>query len=95
MAQCIPDEELGDVVTGMYLNIVEYVDSKMQDEMLEKIDMESKTEGVIEGLINQGKTQGFWWRFWWRPEKHHRNVVGKSFHGWSCRYARNVFGWAE
>lgn len=39
MAQCIPDEELGDVVTGMYLNIVEYVDSKMQDEILEKIDM--------------------------------------------------------
>lgn len=60
MAQCIPDEELGDVVTGMYLNIVEYVDSNMQDEMLEKIDMESKTEGVIEGLINQGKIQGFW-----------------------------------
>ena len=23
MAQCIPDEELGDVVTGMYLNIVD------------------------------------------------------------------------
>ena len=31
----------------------------MQGEMLEKIDMESKTEGVIEGLINQGKSQGF------------------------------------
>nr|WP_294998748.1 hypothetical protein [uncultured Methanobrevibacter sp.] len=58
-SQCIPNEELGNVVTGMYLNIVEYVDPKRQDEMLEKIDMESKTEGVIEALINEGKTQGF------------------------------------
>ena len=43
---------------GMYLNIVEYVDVEKQEELLELIDMESRTEGVIEGLINQGKMEG-------------------------------------
>ncbi len=39
---------------GMYLNIVEYIEPEKQEEILEKIDMEATTEGVISGLINRG-----------------------------------------
>ena len=46
---------MDNVVAGMYLNIVEYIDFEKQDELLEKIDMESKTEGVIQSLINHGR----------------------------------------
>lgn len=52
---CIPSAELDNVVAGMYLNVVEYIEFKKQDELLEKIDMESKTEGVIQSLINHGR----------------------------------------
>lgn len=56
---CIPDDELDGIIIGMYLNIVEYVDVEKQENMLELIDMESRTEGVIEGLINFGESEGF------------------------------------
>ncbi len=57
-SDCIPDDELDGIIIGMYLNIVEYVDVEKQEGMLELIDMESRTEGVIEGLINQGESKG-------------------------------------
>ena len=55
---CIPEEELDNVVMGMYLNIVEYIAAEKQDKLLEKINMEATTEGVIAGLINQGIEKG-------------------------------------
>ncbi len=55
---CIPDDELDVIIIGMYLNIVEYIEVEKQEDMLELIDMESRTEGVIEGLINQGVIKG-------------------------------------
>jgi hypothetical protein len=52
---CIPEDELDNVVMGMYLNIVEYIVPEKQEKILEKINMEATTEGVIAGLINQGQ----------------------------------------
>ena len=34
-SHCIPSDELDNVVAGMYLNIVEYIELKKQDKMLE------------------------------------------------------------
>ena len=42
----------------MYLNIVEYVDVKKQDELLEMINMEEKCEGVIAQLKKESKKEG-------------------------------------
>lgn len=57
-SHCIPPDELDNVVAGMYLNIVEYIEFEKQDKMLEKIDMETKTQGVIESLTNQSFVDG-------------------------------------
>lgn len=40
---CIPENEIDQIYIGMYLNIVEYIDSKKQKELMEKINMEAKT----------------------------------------------------
>ena len=42
----------------MYLNIVEYVDVKKQDNLLEMINMEEKCEGVIAQLKKESKKEG-------------------------------------
>ena len=44
---CIPKHELDGVLIGMYLNIVEYIDSDKQDELKEMINMEGRTKGVF------------------------------------------------
>ena len=44
---CIPKHELEGVLIGMYLNIVEYIDSDKQDELKEMINMEGRTKGVF------------------------------------------------
>lgn len=63
---CIPENELDGIIMGMYLNILEYIELEKQDNLMEIIDMATKTEGVIakwkreqknEG-ITQGITQG-------------------------------------
>ena len=45
---CIPEEELDGIIIGMYLNIVEYIDSEKQEELKEVINMEGRTKGVFE-----------------------------------------------
>ena len=55
---CIPEEELDNVVMGMCLNICEYIEPEKQEELLEKIDMEEKVEGVIASLIKIGERNG-------------------------------------
>lgn len=42
----------------MYLNILEYVDDVKQEELMEMIDVEAKSEGVIAGLVNKGIEKG-------------------------------------
>ncbi|MBE6500386.1 MAG: hypothetical protein E7Z80_07595 [Methanobrevibacter thaueri] len=43
----------------MYLNICEYIKFEEQDELLEMIDMETRTRGIRESIFNEGKNQGF------------------------------------
>jgi hypothetical protein len=46
-SNCIPDDELEGIIIGMYLNIIEYIPSERQDELLELIEVDEKSEGVI------------------------------------------------
>ena len=45
---CIPKGELDGITIGMYLNIVEYIDSEKQEKLMEMINMERRTKGVFE-----------------------------------------------
>ena len=64
--ECIPEEDLDGVIIGMYLNIIEYVDSEKQDTLKEMINVTQKIEGEFAKwkkeqrteAFNQGKTQG-------------------------------------
>ena len=51
----IPEDKLDEVTIAMYLNILEYIDEDMQDELLEMIDMAEKIEGIMEQIRKEGK----------------------------------------
>ena len=55
---CIPDDELDGVIIGMYLNIIEYIDPDKQDELLERIKVAEKSEGVIAQFKRECKQEG-------------------------------------
>ena len=63
---CIPADELDGLIMGMYLNIIEYIDSEKQEELMEDIEMAARTKGVIEqwkeeqrkDAINEGINKG-------------------------------------
>ena len=56
---CICEKELDGITLGMYFNILEYVDLKKQDELMGKINMVEKYEGVIAQIKNKGYDQGY------------------------------------
>ena len=59
---CIPAGELDGLIMGMYLNIIEYIDSEKQDKLMEDIEMAARTKGVFqqwkEDQWNEGLNQG-------------------------------------
>ena len=55
---CIPDEELNGVIIGMYLNIVEYISPERQEELLELINVDEKSEGVFADFKKECKQEG-------------------------------------
>ena len=55
---CIAKEMLDKITLATYLNIIEYVDIKKQDELLEMINMEEKCEGVIAQLKKESEKEG-------------------------------------
>ena len=55
---CIPKDELDGIAIGMYLNIVEYIDSEKQKKLMEMINMEGRTKGVFEQWKEEQKNQG-------------------------------------
>lgn len=57
-SQCIPDDEVNGIIIAMYLNIIEYIEPEKQERLMEMIDVESKTEGIIAEIRNQGINQG-------------------------------------
>ncbi len=47
--ECIPKEELEEIVLGMYLNILEYAPIERHDEVMEMIDMNDiKSEAILQ-----------------------------------------------
>ena len=55
---CIPADEVDDVVLAMYLNIIEYIDEEKQDELMEMIGLSEKIEGVISEIENNAREDG-------------------------------------
>jgi hypothetical protein len=52
----IPDEVSDEITVAMYLNIIEYIDGKVeQDRLLEMINMDEKYEGLIAQIRNDGE----------------------------------------
>lgn len=52
-SECIPSVILDEICVAMYLNIVEYVDADKHDELLEMIDMDRKSEGIMAQIRNE------------------------------------------
>ena len=58
-ADLIPKDMLAGICGAMYLNIVEYInDKKEQDYLMELIDVEGALNGVFEEIENQGIDKG-------------------------------------
>ena len=55
---CIPKEDLDNVILAMYLNILEYIDEEKQEELMEMIGLTEKIEGIISGLKDIGREEG-------------------------------------
>ncbi|MBQ8017673.1 MAG: hypothetical protein IJ258_06155 [Methanobrevibacter sp.] len=55
---CIPADEVDDVVLAMYLNIIEYIDEEKQDELMDMIGLSEKIEGVISEIENNAREDG-------------------------------------
>lgn len=56
--QCIPQNELDGVIIGMYLNIVEYIDLDKQQELMELIEVNEKSKGVIAKFKRECREEG-------------------------------------
>jgi hypothetical protein len=57
-SHCIPEDKLEDIIMGMYLNILEYVELEKQEELKEKIDMAARTEGIFAKMKREAKNDG-------------------------------------
>lgn len=55
---CIPADEVDDVVLAMYLNLIEYIDEEKQDELMEMIGLSEKIDGVISEIENNAREDG-------------------------------------
>ena len=66
---CIPADEVDDVVLAMYLNIIEYIDEEKQDELMEMIGLSEKIEGVISEIENNARED--------REKKGERKIIKK------------------
>lgn len=54
---CIPNEIIDEITLAMYLNIIEYVEIKKQEKLLEMINMAETYQGVIAQIKNEGKEE--------------------------------------
>lgn len=56
------NDRLDENILGMYLNILEYIEVEKQDNLIEMIDMATRTEGVFAKMKreerNEGRTEG-------------------------------------
>ncbi len=57
-SDCIPEEDLDNVILAMYLNILEYIDESKQEELMEMIGLTEKINGVISELKNAARAEG-------------------------------------
>ena len=63
---CIPKEKIDEIIMAMYLNILEYIEPDKIDNLMEMIEVTTRTEGVIAKMKreernigkNNGITQG-------------------------------------
>ena len=63
---CIPKEIIDEIIMAMYLNILEYIEPDKIDNLMEMIEVTTRTEGVIAKMKreernigkNNGITQG-------------------------------------
>ncbi|WP_298521392.1 hypothetical protein [uncultured Methanobrevibacter sp.] len=56
--ECIPEEDLDGVIIGMYLNIIEYIDSEKQYALKEMINVSGKIEGEFAKWKKEQKAEG-------------------------------------
>lgn len=60
--ECISNDRLDENILGMYLNILEYIEVEKKDNLIEMIDMATRTEGVFAKMKreerNEGRTEG-------------------------------------
>ena len=54
-SECIPKDRLDEIILGMYLNILEF---EKQDNLIEMIDMATRTEGVFAKMKREERNEG-------------------------------------
>lgn len=57
-SDCIPEDKLEDIILGMYLNILEYIELEKQEELKEMITMAARTEGIIARMKREERNEG-------------------------------------
>ena len=57
-SECIPKDRLDEIILGMYLNILEYIEFEKQDNLIEMIDMATRTEGVFAKMKREERNEG-------------------------------------
>lgn len=55
---CIPTDELDNIVLAMYLNIIEYINEEKQKELMEMIGLAEKIEGILSEIKNKSEKDG-------------------------------------
>ncbi len=55
---CIPEDELENIVPAMYLNIIEYTKNEKHDELMEMIGLAEKIQGIISEMKDKARNEG-------------------------------------